>query len=403
MSCRRRQVDVDLPRTVADHGRGRVGASTAEAAGLAVGPRAPGRRGTRCRRPAAADRGVVGAGGRRGEVGVRPASSASGLVRVGPRGGTWWWSWSPRWTSGAVARGLVDAGRARRRLAGGAGRGRATQSVGPSRPPAADRGRLGRRRWPPARRWWSPSRRPGRRRRASPLGGTSWPPRSTVVVVVLESSAGAVHADHRPQRHDAGDVDGVEGVALVLHAGEVDDDVRPLDRGPRARRCRGSPARRGSGRGSPAGRRCWRPPSGARIDRDRRPGGRDRAPACCRAPRLTANSDDGDGDDPDAATPTRRRRFIRSVRRQRRVGRRSATRRGLRPALHGRRAGAGRLLGVSCRSRRTGAGRRPAAACGAHGSTLHAGCRHGDARICTSSSISIHTTSSASSMPVMKP
>ena len=35
--------------------------------------------------------------------------------------------------------------------------------------------------------------------------------------------------DDRAQRDDAGDVDGVEGLALVLHAGQVDDDVRALD------------------------------------------------------------------------------------------------------------------------------------------------------------------------------
>ena len=35
--------------------------------------------------------------------------------------------------------------------------------------------------------------------------------------------------EDRAQRDDAGDVDGVERVALVLHAGQVDDDVRALD------------------------------------------------------------------------------------------------------------------------------------------------------------------------------
>ena len=34
---------------------------------------------------------------------------------------------------------------------------------------------------------------------------------------------------HRTERHDAGDVDGVEGIFLVANSRQVDDDVRPLD------------------------------------------------------------------------------------------------------------------------------------------------------------------------------
>ena len=35
--------------------------------------------------------------------------------------------------------------------------------------------------------------------------------------------------DQRAQLDDAGDIDGIEGVSLVAHAGQVDDDVLTLD------------------------------------------------------------------------------------------------------------------------------------------------------------------------------
>ena len=44
-----------------------------------------------------------------------------------------------------------------------------------------------------------------------------------------EVSSPSGTGEHGPQRHDAGDVDGVERVALILDAGQVDDDVRALD------------------------------------------------------------------------------------------------------------------------------------------------------------------------------
>ena len=186
---------------------------------------------------------------RTGRISVSGRSGGTG--RVGYRGRRRApWSRAP----GTVV--VVGAGRRRRR--GG------WRSVGGSRRSAAPPGeprrrglRARRRAWSlAASASWSPAATTGRAAGAVPgvvlpvagcpavvlPGGSTWCRRRGARLRCGEA------LEHRAQGDDAGDVDGVERVALVAYPGRSTMMFGPRP-GRRARRCRAARARRGSGRG----------------------------------------------------------------------------------------------------------------------------------------------------------
>ena len=190
---------------------------------------------------------LAGAAGRADEARPRrrprPAAPRSAGWRRRRRGR----SWSPIGTAVVVGR-RPARGRSACVVVAGDGRGRRRRSA------AAERRtrRCGR---GPRRRRRRSLAVDGRRR--SPARRSASP--AVVGVEPATSRAGdgrgrrvasvAAHCEHRAQRDDAGDVDGVERVALVLDAGQVDDDVRALDADVGLGDAAASRARRGSGRG----------------------------------------------------------------------------------------------------------------------------------------------------------
>ena len=146
--------------------------------------------------------GSGGVGGRGGTGGVVAQGDRGRRGRVGARASAWSAS-----VGGRVG-GWSSAGRRRRRRPA-ARRGRPASSS--ASPAVGRRGAAG--------AVVGPSSSSSERRRGAGRAGP------VVVVVVGRPGAG----EDRAQRDDAGDVDGVERVALVLHAGQVDDDVVALD------------------------------------------------------------------------------------------------------------------------------------------------------------------------------
>ena len=205
-----------------------------------------------------------GAAGRTDEARAAVEHAQRGLIGLRE----WWWSrWATRQARSSTRLARSSAARTscwRRRPAG--------TSAGHRRYERCRRVHRSRPAWRGSSRSERPtSRRRARRDRAGDAGAGHGRAR-----VVGWCGAG----EDRAQRDDAGDVDGIERARAdpSRRAGRRRcSSPRP---GRPVRRCRGSRARRGSGRGSRAGRRRWLLPS-ATGRRTRRPAGRGRGPGCC--------------------------------------------------------------------------------------------------------------------------
>ena len=248
-----------------------------------------------CRRP---DRRCRPRRRRRGSGRTSCCAGRGWVVRIGDR--RRWWSRSPaaRWSSArrspgprvvavgaVVVVGASVGGTARRNPTGVAAVAVSVAS---------------------ARRRWSTTRRSsvdgagggrvaGRRRRCR----TAW---SRVSPAPWSTCRGDCALQHGAQRDDAGDVDRVERVLLVLDTREVDDRVRALDADLRLGDAEAVELVTDQVADDDRGLRR-RHPRWTRGSPRPRPAGRGRAPACCPATRLSDEQRRADEDDAEQRGP----------------------------------------------------------------------------------------------------